>query len=94
MIPIQYTVLLNGLMLVKQQLLLFWEYITTSQSVLMVATICHLIAFRVSVAVKRVGGGFGGKITGSHQIAAACALAAYHTKKSVTMCRLAFTLVH
>ena len=38
---------------------------------------------RVYVAVKRVGGAFGAKIFRSHQIAAACAIAAYHTRKSV-----------
>ena len=36
------------------------------------------------VTVKRVGGAFGAKISRSHQIAAACAIAAYHTRKSVS----------
>jgi len=35
----------------------------------------------VDVSVKRIGGGFGGKLTRSHQIAAGCALAAYHTRR-------------
>ena len=39
---------------------------------------------RVFVAVKRVGGAFGAKIFRSHQIAAASAIAAYHTRKSVS----------
>jgi len=47
--------------------------------------IVFIIVFRINVAVKRVGGGFGAKINGSHQIAAACALAAYHTRKLVSI---------
>ena len=39
------------------------------------------IFFRVNASVKRVGGGYGAKITRSAQTAAACALGAYLTRR-------------
>ena len=45
-------------------------------------TVCIQIFFyRVNVSVKRIGGGFGAKLTRSQQVAAGCALAAYHTRR-------------
>ena len=43
--------------------------------------LCTSLSSSVSVSVKRVGGGYGGKISRSSQISAACALAAYHTRR-------------
>jgi len=42
---------------------------------------CHLC--RINIQVKRLGGGFGGKLTRSTQIAAACAISAHTIGKPV-----------
>ena len=41
------------------------------------------VPYRVNVNAKRVGGGFGGKITRAAQTAAACALGAQVTERYV-----------
>lgn len=45
----------------------------------MIMTVLH----RVNAIVKRVGGGYGGKLSRSGQIAAACALGTFVTGRSV-----------
>ncbi|KAL5509791.1 hypothetical protein EMCRGX_G005217 [Ephydatia muelleri] len=58
-----------------------WTDLTQSA----VATVLGIPVSSVDVTVKRVGGAYGGKITRSQQIAAACALGAYATKRPVRM---------
>ena len=88
MIVIHCIVLLSGLMDVNLLLLLCWEYKTTGVYVIplqwksyCVCMHAYIFSDRVNVSVKRVGGGFGAKLTRSQQVAAGCALAAYHTKR-------------
>ena len=42
-----------------------------------------LFTCSVNVHVKRIGGGYGAKISRSHMVTAACALGAYVTRRSV-----------
>ncbi|XP_065894835.1 uncharacterized protein [Dysidea avara] len=50
-----------------------------------VATVLGIQDNQVNVSVKRIGGGFGAKLTRSQQVAAGCALAAYHTRRPVKL---------
>jgi xanthine dehydrogenase/oxidase len=45
----------------------------------------EILVFRIQVIVKRLGGGFGSKISRASQVAAACAVAANALKKPVKM---------